>query len=150
MIDVIFPKRQLAPRERDNRPVATDYRPKQLRAISNSGVDYIDEDDLLTEEPEINLRKLETALTRDRLTEIAILVRTLTYGEMMELARAIWKIRPDGSSTIDQNSLPMMLHLWSAGLDGTEAAPPAEAKTKTTKAARTVEGKTAEAKLVEQ
>jgi hypothetical protein len=49
---------------------------------------------------------------RDRLNEIATLVRTLTYGEMMELAHAIWKIRPEGAE-VDQYNLPMMLHLWS-------------------------------------
>jgi hypothetical protein len=49
---------------------------------------------------------------RDRLDEIATLMRTLTYGEMMELAHAIWKIRPGGAE-VDQHNLPMMLHLWS-------------------------------------
>ena len=32
MIDVIFPKRAPSPRERDTRPVPSDYRPKPLRA----------------------------------------------------------------------------------------------------------------------
>jgi hypothetical protein len=31
---------------------------------------------------------------------------------MMELAQAIWKIRPEGEG-VDQNSLPMLLHRWS-------------------------------------
>ena len=43
-------------------------------------------------------------------------VRALTYGEMIEFAEAIWNIRPDGA--IDQQSLPMMLHLWSTSAEG--------------------------------
>jgi hypothetical protein len=113
MIDVIFPKR--TPRERDTRPVPSDYRPKPVRAIGAGGADgdgyYGDEPPSLLDGAGISLHKLEDALTRNRLNEIATLVRALTYGEMMELAHAIWKIRPDG--TVDQQSLPMMLHLWS-------------------------------------
>jgi hypothetical protein len=60
---------------------------------------------------QVNLPKLHE-FGRDRLNEIATLVRTLTYGEMMELAHAICKIRPEGAE-IDQYNLPMMLHLWS-------------------------------------
>lgn len=115
MIDVIFPKRAPSPRERDTRPVPSDYRPKQLRAVGADGDGYYgDEPADLLDGPGINLHKLEDELTRNRLSEIATLVRSLTYGEMMELARAIWNIRPDG--TVDQQSLPMMLHLWSTSL----------------------------------
>jgi hypothetical protein len=60
---------------------------------------------------QVNLPKLHE-FGRDRLNEIATLVRTLTYGEMMELAHSICKIRPEGAE-IDQYNLPMMLHLWS-------------------------------------
>ncbi len=112
MIDVIFPKRAPTPRERDTRPVPSDYRPKQLRAVGAGESDYYGDEPaggLL--DPGINLLKLEDELTRNRLNEIATLVRSLTYGEMMELAEAIWNIRPEGS--IDQQSLPMMLHMWS-------------------------------------
>ena len=51
-------------------------------------------------------------LERNRLNEIAALVRTLTYGEMIELAGAIWNVKPGEDLT--EASLPMTLHLWSA------------------------------------
>jgi hypothetical protein len=122
MIDVIFPKRVPSPRERDTRPLPSDYRPKQLRPVGSG----MDGDGLYSDEPAglldagINLHKLEDDLIRNRLDEIATLMRALTYGEMMELAQAIWKIRPDG--TVDEQSLPMMLHLWSTAPAGGDAA----------------------------
>ena len=121
MIDVIFPKRAPTPRERDTRPVPNDYRPRELRAVGSGGADgdgyYDDEPVNFLDGPGINLRKLEDELARNRLNEIATLVRSLTYGEMMQFAHAIWKIRPEG--TVDQQSLPMMLHLWStSSLEG--------------------------------
>ncbi len=137
MIDVIFPKRAPAPRERDTRPVPSDYRPKQPRAGS-TGTDsdgyYGDEPGRLLNGPGINLHKLEDALNRNRLNEIAALVRCLTYGEMMELAHAIWRIRPEGA--IDQQSLPMMLHMWSTSSPDSE---PVERMMADGKAARTSE-----------
>jgi hypothetical protein len=115
MIDVIFPKRAPTPRELDTRPAPSDYRPKQLRAVGAGGVDsddyYGDEPGSVLDMRGINLHRLEDELSYNRLNEIATLVRALTYGEMMELAHAIWKIRPEGA--VDQQSLPMMLHLWS-------------------------------------
>ncbi len=61
---------------------------------------------------QVNLHKLEHELRRNPLNEIATMMRALTYGEMMELAQAIWKIRPEGEG-VDQDSLPMLLHRWS-------------------------------------
>jgi hypothetical protein len=61
---------------------------------------------------EVSSHTPEDELSRDRLNEIATLMRTLTYGEMVELAHALWKIRPEGEE-VDKYSLPMMLHLWS-------------------------------------
>jgi hypothetical protein len=123
MADVIFPKRAPTPRELDARPIPSDYRPRRVRLLDVSSTegegDYGDElsDQNYSEAAmEIthrdNLRGPEDELSRNRLNEIATLVRTLTYGEMMELAHAIWKIRPVGGE-VDQHSLPMMLHLWS-------------------------------------
>jgi hypothetical protein len=124
MIDVLFPKRALAARERDTRPLPSDYRPKPLRAADVGATEgdgfYGAEPRSLLDNAGINLTKLEDELNRNRLEEIATLVRTLTYGEMMELAEAIWKIRP--GDAIDQQSLPMMLHLWSTSVDGGKAA----------------------------
>lgn len=136
MMDVIFPKRAPAPRERDTRPVPSDFRPKQLRTIGSGGAEsdgsYGDDPGGLLDGVGIDLERLEDELSRNRLNEIATLVRSLTYGEMMELAHAIWKIRPEGM--IDQNSLPTMLHLWSTScLDGDAS-----------------DGKTSDGKTIEQ
>lgn len=57
--------------------------------------------------------KLEEAVARKRLDEIAELVRSLTYGEMIELAGAIWKLKPD--EELAEVHLPLMLHKWSKG-----------------------------------
>jgi hypothetical protein len=117
MIDVIFPKRAPTPRERDSRPVPNDYRPKQMRPVGSGGVEsdgYYEELGGQTFlDGSLLMHKLEDELSRNRLNEIAALVRSLTYGEMMDLAHAIWKIRPEGAASIDQSTLPMMLHTWS-------------------------------------
>jgi hypothetical protein len=130
MVDVIFPKRTLTPRELDTRPIAGDYRPKRMRLFATSGAesesyygdepgdqDYSEasleisgEAGLPTREDELSRNRLQ--LGRDRLNEIATLMRSLTYGEMIELAQAIWKIRPEGEE-VGQHNLPMMLHMWS-------------------------------------
>ena len=122
MADVIFPKRAPMPRELDSRPIPSDYRPKRVRLPDGNGTqsDGYYGDELTNQNYSeasmeisggVNLPRPDE-FGGDRLNEIATLVRTLTYGEMMELARAIWKIRPEGAE-VDQYSLPMMLHLWS-------------------------------------
>ncbi len=60
----------------------------------------------------VNLRKLQEQLDRKPLDEIAMLVQALTYGEMIELAEAMWKVQPDGSA-VTQENLPALLHRWS-------------------------------------
>ncbi len=123
MADVIFPKRAPSPRELDSRPIPSDYRPRRVRLLAPNDLDGegYDGDELSGHDyPEasveisghVSLHKLEDELGRNRLNEIATLMRTLTYGEMIELAQAIWKIRPEGAE-VDQYNLPMMLHLWS-------------------------------------
>jgi hypothetical protein len=130
MADVIFPKRAPMPRELDTRPIASDYRPKRMRLLGTGGIEdegyYGDElhdqaysqtsleisDEVSAESREDDLRRPRLELGLNRLNEIATLMRSLTYGEMIELAQAIWKIRPEGEE-IDQRNLPMMLHLWS-------------------------------------
>jgi hypothetical protein len=133
MIEVIFPKRAPTPRELDTRPLPSDYRPRQVRAAGADSDryysdEYSDEPPNLLDGAGINLHTFEDELTRNRLNEIATLVRSLTYGEMMQFAHAICKIRPEG--TIDQHSLPMMLHLWSTSPRGGPAySEAAEGKT---------------------
>src|SRR5215471_21626580 len=112
-----------SPRELDTRPILDDYRPKKERALLSSDVDgenyqidELNEQDYLEASTgissQVNLHKLEHELSRDPLGEIATMVRALTYGEMIELAQAIWKIRPEGGG-VDQDTLPMLLHRWS-------------------------------------
>jgi len=60
----------------------------------------------------VNLRKFQEQLDRNCLDEIALLLLALTYGEMIELANAIWKAQPEGSA-ITQDNLPSLLHRWS-------------------------------------
>jgi hypothetical protein len=130
MADVIFPKRAPMPRELDSRPIASDYRPKRMRLFGTGGLDnenyYGDElqdqdysqsslevsDDASLHRGEDELGSPRLRLGRNRLNEIATLVRSLTYGEMIEFAQAIWKIRPEGEQ-VDERNLPMMLHVWS-------------------------------------
>lgn len=47
-----------------------------------------------------------------RLDQIASLIRSLTYGEMMDLAAVIWKAKPEGRD-LDGETLPGTLHRWS-------------------------------------
>jgi hypothetical protein len=60
----------------------------------------------------INMRRLQEQLDRQPLDEIAMLVRALTYGEMIELAEGMWKVQPDGAA-VTQENLPALLHRWS-------------------------------------
>jgi hypothetical protein len=60
----------------------------------------------------INLRRLQEQLDRQPLDEIAMLVRALTYGEMIELAEGMWKVQPEGAA-VTQDNLPALLHRWS-------------------------------------
>jgi hypothetical protein len=47
-----------------------------------------------------------------RLDEIAEALRTLTYGQMLELAESMWKVNSQGSG-ITESDLPNVLHRWS-------------------------------------
>ena len=47
-----------------------------------------------------------------RLDEIAEALRTLTYGEMIELAESMWKVNSRGSE-ITESTLPNVLYRWS-------------------------------------
>jgi hypothetical protein len=60
----------------------------------------------------VNLRRLQEQLDRQPLDEIAMLVRALTYGEMIELAEGMWKVQPEGAA-VTQDNLPALLHRWS-------------------------------------
>ena len=120
MAEVEFPKRVPARDQLDRRPVPDDYRPKQLSMghVERKEADPPAMEGLRTSigkavpERDINLSKLEAELGRQPLEEIASLVRSLTYGEMIELAASMWKAQPDGSDFTQEN-LPAMLYRWS-------------------------------------
>jgi hypothetical protein len=62
--------------------------------------------------PIVDLSKLEAALGRKRLDEIADMVRALTYGEMIDLAESMWNVKPDDSE-LNEGNLPAVLYRWS-------------------------------------
>jgi hypothetical protein len=108
--------------EADRRPFNDDYRslrdgagairqaaPDDARHGSDVGNHY---EVAMNTGTNINLRKLQEQLDRQPLDEIAMLVQALTYGEMIELAEAMWKVQPDGSA-VTQENLPALLHRWS-------------------------------------
>jgi hypothetical protein len=133
MAESVVPGKPQKPHGLDWRPVVNDYRAKAGR----SGAAEIEASDLVAGDPRaetrsdprsdprsapdenedamvspINLRKFQEQLNRNRLDEIAGLVLALTYGEMIEMANAIWETQPEGSA-ITQDNLPALLHRWS-------------------------------------
>jgi hypothetical protein len=63
--------------------------------------------------PEIDLDRMAREVSATRLDKIATLIRSLTYGEMIEFASAIWGLKPQGD-TIGEVDLPGMFHRWSS------------------------------------
>jgi hypothetical protein len=128
MADVMFQRQAPVPRELDTRMVSDDYRPR--RVVRTRASSDADSENYRTEElnehqysetsteisSQVNLGRLEHQLRRNPLDEIATMVRALTYGEMMEFAQAIWKIRPEGEG-VSQDTLPMLLHRWSISFE---------------------------------
>ena len=121
--EIEFPKRPLTLGETDRRPLTDDYRSgrngagtvRQLASNdgARNGLVMRDHHEVaMNTGTNINLRKLQEQLDRQPLDEIAMLVQALTYGEMIELAEAMWKVQPDGSA-VTQENLPALLHRWS-------------------------------------
>jgi hypothetical protein len=59
-----------------------------------------------------NLRGDNDRQRHSRLDEIADALRTLTYGEMLELAESMWKAHSQGSD-ITESDLPNLFYRWS-------------------------------------
>jgi hypothetical protein len=103
-------------------PIPDDYRPKKLRLdpIEGDDTEHLTADESHPADAcprsmnavTVDLRKLEEELGRRPLDEIAEALRTLTYGEMLELAASMWKVNPEGSSLTEHN-LPAVLYRWS-------------------------------------
>jgi hypothetical protein len=64
----------------------------------------------------VSLRGHDDKPRHSRLDEIADALRTLTYGEMLELAESMWKINSQGSD-ITESDLPNLLYRWSKSRD---------------------------------
>jgi len=64
------------------------------------------------EERNVSFQRLAEALDRRPIDEIAMLVRGLTYGDMVELAEGIWNGRPE-ILDFSKDTLPNVLHRWS-------------------------------------
>lgn len=64
---------------------------------------------------QVNLSELEKELTRSRLDDIANLVRSLTYGEMIDLAEGLWNVhdRESAEDEITEKTLPEIWWKWS-------------------------------------
>jgi hypothetical protein len=123
MADIDFSRRSLVLGEMDRRPLIEDYRSGRNGSgvvrqdagndEARSGFDARNHHEVaMSTGTNINLRKLQEQLDRNPLDEIAMLVQALTYGEMIELAEAMWKVQPEGSS-VTQENLPALLHRWS-------------------------------------
>jgi hypothetical protein len=63
-------------------------------------------------ERSVSLQRLADALERRPVDEIAVLIRALTYADMIELAEGIWNAQPEGVN-IAKDTLPSVLHRWS-------------------------------------
>jgi hypothetical protein len=110
--------------DRDRSALPESYKPKALRLAAGASpapgslpallAPLPSAEELASQEPApvVDLHRLEAELGRKRLDEIAGVVRTLTYGEMMELAESMWNVRP-GDAELTEDNLPAVLYRWS-------------------------------------
>jgi hypothetical protein len=121
--EIEYPKRPPTLGEIERRALTDGYRSERNGAgagwqdaandVAGNGYDTRDHHEVaMNTGTNINLRKLQEQLDRNPLDEIAMLVQALTYGEMIELAEAMWKVQPDGTA-VTQENLPALLHKWS-------------------------------------
>jgi hypothetical protein len=66
--------------------------------------------------PEPILEPLPSSPSLTKTEEIKLLVRSLTYGEMMELCTDIWGRSP-GELAISQGAAPVVLWAWATSGD---------------------------------
>lgn len=87
-----------------------------MTIVSRINREYLDEPRLVgrgfADENESHAAVQAELESPGKLEEIATLVRSLTYGEMVEYATAVWKLQPaDTAITVD--NLPALFHRWS-------------------------------------
>jgi hypothetical protein len=102
---------------RDLEATLDDYLPKKWRGNerdSNSGMNGFHATPFPPpmKSRSFNLREDRNELGHSRLDEICKTIRTLTYGEMLEPAEAMWKVNSRGAE-ITESDLPGVLHRWS-------------------------------------
>ena|SRR5215471_7978725 len=89
-----------------------DYRPPQHRLIETES-EVMPTDQGRFDDPEISSEiRPARATPANRLSDIADLIGALTYGEMIDLAAAIWNARPEGKE-LNSETLAPTLHAWS-------------------------------------
>jgi hypothetical protein len=112
---------------RDSDSILNEYRSTKWRAnhtgsylnfdaivnlVDEQSTRYPVEGDNMTNSSSINLHGDNDKPRHSRLDEIAEALRTLTYGEMLELAESMWKVNSQGSE-ITESALPNVLYRWS-------------------------------------
>jgi hypothetical protein len=119
MEDEELPKWLPVKRRVDRRTAAADIRSEGGYGLPDAGLEAMSE--VAMESPRRaetdteatqSLQRPQQQLARAPLDQIATLVQTLTYGEMMELSEAIWKGQAQRSD-VTQESLPALLYCWS-------------------------------------
>ena len=103
-----------APYDLDDIPEAKRYSPQYRKPEEQACVDMIRRMRYATHKQELlpgskMIPPPEPSVEINVLDEIATLMRSLTYGEMMELAAEIWSSCDGG---IEEKDLPAILHKW--------------------------------------
>ena len=88
------------PRATDHQLKAEDFRSDAFR---RDALEREKPEDEMNAAGRVNLQKLEEELARGALEEIAALMRTLTYGEMIELAEGLCNVNGQGSEISKDN-----------------------------------------------
>ena len=95
----------------DYRPAHARQRPIDLDEAKQIAAGMYATAEMLTRESEYD----PPVLAIDPLDDIGSLVRSLTYGQMIDLAAALWSAKGDREITAD--TLPAILHSWATGHD---------------------------------
>jgi hypothetical protein len=102
---------------RDVRSILNEYRPRRENHVDSETSPHCTYDDVANpideggEGDKID-RGQNNEPGHSRLDRIAEELRTLTYGQMLELAESMWKANSQGSE-IAESDLPNVLYRWS-------------------------------------
>ena len=137
MAEVEFPARLSLPLDPERLPAHDDLWRGADRRVRGDEIEASDSETEVSDSPAMNevdaqsprgvamrteatvtLQKLQERLARNPLDEIATLVQGLTYGAMIELSDAMWKVQSEGSAVTREN-LPALLYRWSKSRSAT-------------------------------